>query len=104
MGYGGWEKLESIGSGGQSEVFLARSPLRVEERTKCMTAIKRGGYDEQQIPLHYQYARPDTLLEQGALKIFKQRDNSIEPVARLKREIEILREKRPNLPRLLDAN
>ncbi len=102
--YNGWEKIEKIGGGGQSNVFLARTPKRAEERRKVMGLIKRGGNEEVQARRYYEYARPEKPDELGALKVFKVRENSGNPIERLKREIQILKEGRPNLPRLLDSN
>src|SRR5256885_11756780 len=66
MEYNGWEKIEELGKGGQSEVFLARTPKRAAERRECMRLIKRGGYDEDQVPRYFEYARPERPEEQGA--------------------------------------
>ena len=38
--YGGWEPIDRIGGGGQSDVYLARSPKRVAKRTKCLEDIR----------------------------------------------------------------
>jgi serine/threonine protein kinase len=106
--FNGWEKLEPpIGKGGQSTVYKARCPQRVEQRSKILSSLqafsdaaKQQSYAE----AIYSFSRPDLPGEIGALKIFSFRETSGPPVERLKREIEILKEGRPNLPRLLDSN
>ena len=35
-----WEKIRPLGSGGQSDVYLVRSPDRVSERTECLRRIR----------------------------------------------------------------
>jgi serine/threonine protein kinase len=52
----------------------------------------------------WEYARPERLDELGALKVFKIRSGGAPAEARLKTEITVLGQKRPNLPKLLDAN
>jgi serine/threonine protein kinase len=52
----------------------------------------------------WEYSRPDRMDEVGALKVFKLRSGGAPAEARLKTEIAILAENRPNLPKLLDAN
>jgi serine/threonine protein kinase len=108
VSFNGWEKLEpAIGTGGQSSVYKARSPQRVQERQKLLSSLqpfsdaaKQQSYAE----AIYSFSRPDLPEEIGALKIFSFRENSGPPVERLKREIEVLKQGRPNLPRLLDSN
>jgi serine/threonine protein kinase len=106
MEYNGWEKIGKapIGSGGQSEVWLARSPERVKQRAEALTELERHGPILAMAEAQYELVRPDKLSELGALKIFKLRENSANPIHRLKREIEILKQGRPYLPKLLDSN
>jgi serine/threonine protein kinase len=72
--YAGWEKVTPLGEGGQSEVFLVRSPERVEERRKCVEHL-RLALDNSKVDefasLSWTYARPDHDSELGALKVFK---------------------------------
>jgi serine/threonine protein kinase len=49
-------------------------------------------------------AREDFPSELGALKVFKIREGGAPAQERLKREIAVLQQQRPNLPRLLDAS
>jgi len=126
--YGNWERIEKLGEGGQSEVYLARSPARVAERRKCLGQIQKvpeGTYGLQPINVIspartvdspfglngaelanaiWSYARPDKTSELGALKIFKIREGGAPAKERLRREVSVLRENRPHLPKLLDAN
>ena len=109
--YGNWEPIETLGRGGQSEVYLARSPVRVTQRKVYPTALM----DLSALNLNedtansfatasYEYARAEQPSELGALKKFKIREGGAPAEERLKKEIAILRENGPNLPRLLDAN
>jgi serine/threonine protein kinase len=50
------------------------------------------------------YARPDSVSELGAMKVFKIRDDEQQSLDRLKQEIQILKQNRPGLPKLLDSN
>ncbi len=106
--FNGWEKLEpAIGRGGQSTVYKARSPQRVEQRQQILSslqALSDAAKQQSYAEAIYSFSRPDLPGEIGALKIFNFRENSGPPVERLKREIEILKKGRPNLPRLLDSN
>lgn len=54
----------------------------------------------------WSYARPDSLPELGAMKIFKIREDGSEQQAldRLKREMQVLQQNRPGLPKLLDSS
>ncbi len=36
-----WEQVNELGVGGQSEVFLVRTPERVAERTNCISTLRR---------------------------------------------------------------
>jgi serine/threonine protein kinase len=117
--YDGWEILEPLGEGGQSKVYLARSPKRVEERKRCLRSIHttltlRTGVEELANDI-YSYARPDLPSELGALKVFKIPSPSLplqptgeleisEEVQRLRNEIFALHLVREGLPKLLAAN
>lgn len=71
---GGWEIIEEIGGGGQSKVYLARSPKRVAERAACVADIRRWLDENKNDKLAtsiWTYARPDSPTEVGALKKFK---------------------------------
>lgn len=106
--FNGWEKLEpAIGKGGQSTVYKARCPQRVEQRQQILNsfqALSDGARQQSYAEAIYSFSRPDLPGEIGGLKIFGFRENSGPPVERLKREIEVLKKGRPNLPRLLDSN
>jgi serine/threonine protein kinase len=106
--FNGWERLEpAIGKGGQSSVYKARCPQRVEQRQKVLNslqALSDGAKQQAYAEAICSYSRPDLPEEIGALKVFHFRENSGPPVERLKREIEVLKQGRPNLPRLLDSN
>jgi serine/threonine protein kinase len=52
----------------------------------------------------WSYARPDAPEELGAMKIFGIREDEQQSLARLKQEIQILRQNRPGLAKLLDSN
>jgi serine/threonine protein kinase len=106
--YGDWELIEPpLGEGGQSVVYLARTPARGAERAKCLEQIRLALDGDKRPELAtaiWSYARPDHSSELGALKIFKIREGGAPAKERLRREISILRENRPHLPRLLDSN
>jgi len=115
--YGGWEIVEPLGGGGQSDVFLVRSPARVARRAMCLEEIKtalevdRGG----ELPTAiWNYAHPELTEELGALKQFKIPPKSsttlpagskeAEAIERLRNEIAVLEKGLPGLPKLLDFN
>src|SRR5450432_809362 len=105
--FNGWEKIERIGGGGQSTVYLVRSPQRAEQRRELLRSLEtfsNGAKHPEYAAATYDINRPELLNELGALKIFTIRPDSGKPVDRLKREIEILKDARPNLPRLIDSN
>lgn len=104
-----WEELRVLGEGGQSTVFLVRTPKRVAERVKNLDEIQIalhqiGHHNPQLANAIWSFARPDEPSELGAMKRFKIRDGGAPAAKRLQREIAILREGRPGLPQLLDAN
>jgi hypothetical protein len=117
-----WEQIgEPLGEGGQSQVLLVRRPARVLERTSAAREIREvnpwhtpvmgdpARRAHQFAAAIWKSARPDTPSELGAMKLFnKLREAGPEgerrAVERLKSEIEVLRESRPGLPKLLAAN
>ena len=109
--YGGWEVIEPLGKGGQSEVFKVRTPKRAAERRNYLeeirSALDRDKRAELAIAI-YSYARPEVPSELGALKIFKIReqgpDAEQQSLKRLMSEITVLKENRPGLLKLLDSN
>src|SRR5438105_2321414 len=119
---GGWEQLKPLGEGGQSKVFLVRSPSRVQERRNAYQQVLSsnpwapyvGGNPNEQVERIERLAtnlidcaRPDRNADLGALKMFKIEESGKEAelaVGRLKNEIAVLKENRPGLIKLLDAN
>jgi len=104
---GGWEIIEPLGGGGQSDVYLARNPGRAAERERSLLEIRTSLDGDKRAELAtaiWTFARPDSPSELGALKVFKIREGGAPAQERLKREIAVLREDRPRLPKLLDAN
>jgi serine/threonine protein kinase len=104
-----WEHIRRLGGGGQSDVFLVRSPARVTQRTVCLQTIRTALGSDREAELAeavWEYSRPDLPSELGAKKIFKIRSDSDEEqaVQRLKQEFQILQQNRPGLPKLLDSN
>lgn len=104
-----WERISRLGGGGQSDVFLVRSPARVTQRAACIRTIK-AALDRDKEPdfadAVWSYSRPDTLSELGAMKEFKIREEGGEQQAlqRLQQEIHVLGDGRSDLPKLLDSN
>ncbi len=122
-----WERIRTLGEGGQSQVFLVRKPERVEERASSIrTIIKenpwtnnlqaepgdrlgertRGKIIDKFANALWQYVQPENTKALGAMKCFKLRDkkNSEQHLLRLKKEIAVLSQGRPGLPKLLNAN
>ncbi|SRR6266478_1124280 len=102
-----WEEIKPLGGGGQSNVFLVRSPERATQRATCLQII-RATLDHhnkaEMADAIWSYARPDSLHELGAKKVFKIRDDEQQAIARLKQEMQVLQQNRPGLPKLLDSN
>lgn len=117
--FGEWEVIGPLGSGGQSEVHIVRTPKRVRERQSCLPSIRIHSGGDNGAALAeaiYKYARPDTPDELGALKHFSKiptkrsllpkppNADESEAINRLKNEISALSQTRPGLPRLLDSS
>ena len=104
-----WERIKRLGGGGQSDVFLVRSPARATQRAACLRTI-RAALDQdkrsEMADAMWSYSRPDSPSELGAMKIFKIRDEGGEEQSlnRLKQEFKVLSENRPGLPKLLASN
>jgi serine/threonine protein kinase len=106
-----------LGEGGQSKVYLVRSPARAKQRQKDLeqflsinpwTAVLPAGERPQRttelLECVADFIRSDASIELGAMKEFKIRDDEQQAVQRLSQEVEILRQGRPGLPKLLDFN
>jgi serine/threonine protein kinase len=110
--YGKWELAEPpLGEGGQSKVYRARKPERVAERQQYLEMLKQlsgQGFNDDRAAAFagasWGYARPEEPSEFGALKIFKIREGGAPAAERLRVEVAILRQNKPNLPQLLEAN
>jgi serine/threonine protein kinase len=106
---GTWEELKKIGGGGQSDVFLVRSPQRVSERTTALKTITMAVGRPESAALAEavaSYGRLETPSDLGAMKKFKIRDEggAQQAMQRLQQEVEILKQGRPGLPKLLEHN
>jgi serine/threonine protein kinase len=111
--YGEWEPLEpQLGEGGQSVVYLARTPARIAQREKSALVLKKlsgQGLNDIRVAQDFakatlDLAREDLSSELGALKIFKIRTWGAAAEHRFRSEITVLQQKRHGLPKLLDAN
>lgn len=112
---GEWEEIRRLGSGGQSEVFLVRSPSRVEARMGHLEAIKRlsGQVSNESRAQELSeavlgYGREELPSELGALKIYKPRvpgaAAEAQALRRLQVEIDALADCRQGLLEMLDFN
>ncbi len=104
-----WEEIKRLGGGGQSDVFLVRSPGRAVQRSVCLQTIRTALDGDKRADLAeamWEYSRPESLDELGAKKIFKIRTGSDEEQAiqRLRQEFQVLEQNRHGLPKLLDSN
>jgi serine/threonine protein kinase len=111
-----WEPLERIGEGGQSDVYLVRSPARQVEKKLSIIGIRQAleNGDATKLATNVQsLSRPDTNDELGALKVFKFLPKSAGlppppppnlPLERLKNEIAALNMDLAGLPKLLDSD
>jgi serine/threonine protein kinase len=107
--FNGWEKIRELGSGGQSTVFLVRSPQRNLQREQAFKAVGDliSGIPNttRLIESIGQCLREDSIDELGALKQFdKVRRSGAPPEERIGREMDILRGGHPNLPKFLDGD
>jgi hypothetical protein len=117
--YGGWEIIERLGGGGQSNVFLVRTPERKRHRESFLDRLGKlygQTYDSRGAAkvaeALWNYARPELTEELAALKQFKIPPESsmtpsptlgsknAEAVERLKNEIAVLRKSLPGAPRI----
>jgi hypothetical protein len=100
-----WERVkkEPLGEGGQSKVYLVRTPERTKERERSREAITNHVWvsastsesARQKSRMEYveaiqTYSRDDKPEELGAMKEFKIRDDEKQSLDRLKQEIEVL--------------
>jgi serine/threonine protein kinase len=114
-----WERVkqEPLGEGGQSKVYLVRTPERTKEREQSREALRNHVWvldstDKSHliesrlkfVEAVETYTRADKANELGAMKEFKLRDDEDQSLRRLQREIEVLQQNRSGLPRLLGAN
>lgn len=111
-----WEVVgEPLGEGGQSTVYLVRGPKRIYERSRSIETIHsfspwgivmqetRAQKTAEFAQAVVSYARKEEVSDLGAMKTFKVRGEGQEE-ERLRQEIEVLRQARPGLPKLLDFN
>ena len=113
-----WERVnpEKLGEGGQSEVYLVRTPERTKQRGRSFgitnsyafpntqTKEMRSNMNREYLDAIRDYTRPDLPIELGAMKEFKLRDDVEQSLRRLQQEIDVLQENRPGLPKLLGSN
>jgi serine/threonine protein kinase len=113
-----WERVGAtkLGEGGQSEVYLVRTPDRTKQRARSFAFINsyafpntqteemRSKMNREYLEAIRDYTRPDLSTELGAMKEFKLRDDEEQSLRRLQQEIEVLQQNRPGLPKLLGAN
>jgi serine/threonine protein kinase len=113
-----WQRVREkpLGEGGQSKVYLVRTPERTRERLKSLAILNSHIYnatstDDERLKTNIEYLdalrnylRSDKPEELGAMKEFKLRDDEEQSLRRLQQEIEVLAEKRPGLPKLLGSN
>ena len=110
-----WERVrkEPLGEGGQSKVYLVRTPERTKQRRRSLEIIKAHppisvGTEEsissrnlEYVEAIRDYTRPDLPEELGAMKEFKIRDDEEQSLSRLRQEIEVLQQNLSGLPKLL---
>jgi serine/threonine protein kinase len=110
-----WDRVkkEPLGEGGQSKVYLVRTPERTKQRRRSLEIINShapmltgtkesiSSHNLEYVEAIRNYTRPDLPEELGAMKEFKIRDDEEQSLNRLNQEIEVLRQNRPGLPMLL---
>ncbi len=115
-----WERVnpEKLGEGGQSEVYLVRTPERSKQRARSLQSLesysppsmivttveKRASMTIEFSDAIRNYIRDDKPNELGAMKEFTLRDDEEQSLRRLQQEIDVLNENRPGLPKLLGSN
>ncbi len=116
-----WERVnptKPLGGGGQSDVYLVRTPERTKQRARSLqfldshvptaisytTAEEKSNLNIQFGEAIRDYTRSDLLAELGAMKEFKLRNDEEQSLRRLEQEINVLQENRPGLPKLLGSN
>jgi serine/threonine protein kinase len=114
-----WEKVSSdpLGSGGQSTVYLVRTPQRRDARDKSHGILRElsaqslsetTGTADAFARATLDIGRGDNPSELAALKMFRSRDDGFEAeqqaLERMKSEIVVLAQNRPGLVRMLDHN
>jgi serine/threonine protein kinase len=113
-----WERVRTtkLGEGGQSEVYLVRTPERAKQRARSFDIVNsyaspntqteeiRSKINREYLEAIRDYTRSDLSTELGAMKEFKLRDDEERSLRRLQQEIDVLQQKRPGLPKLLGAN
>ena len=110
----GASKNEPLGEGGQSKVYLVRTPERTKERKQSLEAITNHVWIlDSTDKVHLvesrlkfieairTYTRADKPNELGAMEEFKIRDDAKQSLDRLNQEIEVLKQILPGLPKLL---
>lgn len=125
--HGDWEVIKPLGEGGQSEVFLVRSPERRKERAKYIESIKEAlglpresNYLISKLPAEEAaqrlseaitgHARPELPSELGALKLFTKLripgpEGEKQALGRLRTEISMMQKNdNPSLLKMLDSN
>jgi serine/threonine protein kinase len=120
----GWDTLEKLGEGGQSEVFKVRRPERRQQRFELMKEFSKKvlladekGFEAVALSvpsefgnlaeIAYEYARPDNVSELGALKLFKMPKDgkgAEEAFGRLRNEISLLQQGKSGLVKVIEAD
>jgi serine/threonine protein kinase len=104
-----WERVtpKPLGGGGQSDVYLVRTPERTKQRASGLQAITNTNQSPQTLRFAEairDYTREDLPAELGAMKEFKLRNDEQQSLRRLQQEVNVLQENRPGLPMLLGSN
>ena len=107
-----WERVSQtkLGEGGQSEVYLVRTPERTKQQQRSLETINsyvspntqtsevRSKQNQEYVEAIHDYTRADLPTELGAMKEFKLRDDEEQSLKRLVQEIDVLQQNRPGLP------